>query len=93
VFSQKRLQALENKGRGCEKEREEISRGGKLLKTWNLPQRHREHRDGEGIDGECRRGDTPEVLYGCENKGVAGKGICKVMKTKEQWRLTPRRSG
>jgi hypothetical protein len=27
-------------------------------------------------------GDTPGVLYGCENTGVAGKGICKVMKTK-----------
>jgi hypothetical protein len=27
-------------------------------------------------------GDTPGVLYGCENKGVAGKGIRKVVKTK-----------
>ena len=24
----------------------------------------------------------PRVLYGCANKGVAGKGVCKSMKTK-----------
>jgi hypothetical protein len=29
-----------------------------------------------------QRGDTPGVLYGCENKGIAGKGICKNMKTR-----------
>jgi hypothetical protein len=27
---------------------------------------------------------TPGVLYGCENKGVAEKGICKVMKTNDK---------
>jgi hypothetical protein len=27
-------------------------------------------------------GDTPGVLYGCEYKGVAEIGICKVMKIK-----------
>ena len=31
-------------------------------------------------------GDTPGVLYGCENKGVAGKGIRKNMKTKGEWK-------
>jgi hypothetical protein len=41
VFLEKRLQAIEKKGRECEKERKERQRGGKLLKTWNLPQRHR----------------------------------------------------
>ncbi len=32
-------------------------------------------------------GTPPGVLYGCENKGVAGKGICKSMKTKgkQKW--------
>jgi hypothetical protein len=44
-------------------------------------------RNTEGTEAGARRplrggGDTPRVLYGCENKGVAGKGICKVMKTK-----------
>ena len=29
------------------------------------------------------RGDTPGVLYGCETKGVAGRGICKLKKTKD----------
>ena len=36
-------------------------------------------------------GDTPGVLYGCENKGVAGKAVHKNMKTKgsgKQWRVT-----
>jgi hypothetical protein len=36
VFSEKRLQALENKRRRVQKERQEISRGGKLLKWCNL---------------------------------------------------------
>jgi hypothetical protein len=67
VFFEKRLQAAENKGRECEKERKERSRGGKLLKTGNLPQRHREHRDGEGMDGECRRGDTPVATGSIRN--------------------------
>jgi hypothetical protein len=31
---------------------------------------------------ETPEGDTPGVLYGCENKGVARKGFCKVMKRK-----------
>ena len=67
VFFEKSLQAVENKGRECEKERKERQRGGKLLKTWNLPQRHREHRDGEGMGGECRRGDTPVATGSMRN--------------------------
>src|SRR5260221_1547471 len=59
VFSQKSLQAIENKGRECEKERKERQRGGKLLKTWDLPPRpslgreeHRVHCDGSTQDTE-----------------------------------------
>ena len=29
-----------------------------------------------------RKGNTPGVLYRCERKGLAKKGICKSMKTK-----------
>jgi len=36
VFSQKRLQPIENKGRGHEKERQESSRGGKRMKRRDL---------------------------------------------------------
>ena len=36
VFCGKRLQAIEKKGRECEKERQEISRGGKLLRGQGL---------------------------------------------------------
>ena len=67
VFCENSLQAVENKERECEKERKEISRGGKLLKTWNLPQMDGEHRDGEGMDGECRRLDTPVTTGSMRN--------------------------
>ena len=41
----------------------------------------------------ARRVTPPGVLYGCETKGVAGRGICIVMKTKGgkfggEWRVT-----
>jgi hypothetical protein len=29
-------------------------------------------------------GTPPRVLYGCENKGVAGEAVCKSMKTKDE---------
>src|SRR5216684_1481491 len=29
-------------------------------------------------------GDTPGVLYGCEKKGFARRGICKYLKTKDR---------
>jgi len=38
-FSQKRLQAAENKGNRCEKERQEKPRGSKLLKTCEIQER------------------------------------------------------
>jgi hypothetical protein len=31
-----------------------------------------------------QRADTPGVLYGCANKRVAEKGICKKLKTKDK---------
>jgi hypothetical protein len=44
VFWEKRPQAIENKGREFEKERKETQRGGKCVKTMDLPRRHGEHR-------------------------------------------------
>jgi hypothetical protein len=41
VFCKKRLQAIENKGRELEKEGQEISRGGKLLKDLGLDEERR----------------------------------------------------
>jgi hypothetical protein len=58
VFFEKSLQAVESKGRECEKERKEISRGGKLLKTWNLPQRHRSTETAKAWTGNAE-GVTP----------------------------------
>jgi hypothetical protein len=67
AFCEKSLQAIENKRWELQKDRQEISRGGKLLKRWDLPQRHREHRGGEGMDGKCRRGDTPVATGSMRN--------------------------
>jgi len=36
------------------------------------------------LDGDIRWVTPPGVLYGCENKRVGEKGICKSMKTKGQ---------
>src|SRR5258708_4792299 len=61
VFSQKSLQAIENKGMECEKERKERQRGGKLLRTWGLPPRpgrgRQEHR-GDGKDAQRAENGT-----------------------------------
>jgi hypothetical protein len=37
---------------------------------------------GEWRDSAQGTPHKPGVLYGCENKGIAGKGICKNMKTR-----------
>jgi len=54
VFSQKSLQAIENKGMECEKERKERQRGGKLLRTWGLPPRPGRGRQEHRGDGATR---------------------------------------
>jgi hypothetical protein len=61
---------------------QERKRGGKLMKIkgkWRVASD--EWRD------KAQKPPTPEVLYGCETKRVAGKGICNGMKTKgeEKW--------
>jgi len=78
VFCEKRLQTIENKGQRLEKECKETQRGGKLLKKMDLPQRHGDTELGEMGADPTHPGD----LERCENKGVAEKGIWKVMKTK-----------
>src|ERR1700730_6892061 len=80
-FWEKRLQALENKGNECGKEREERKRGGKLLRRLDLPQRHGDT-EGEGSWKNGWRVTPPGVLYGCERKGFAEIGICMNMKTR-----------
>jgi hypothetical protein len=37
----------------------------------------------EPVSAKEAKGDTPGVLYGCENKSVAERGICKLMTNKE----------
>ena len=78
VFWQKRLQALENKGSECRKERKKTT---KRLQGSENTGFATEDRDAELRIGSVHP-HTPGVLYGCERKGVAGKGICKSMKTK-----------
>jgi len=81
-FWQKSLQAVENKGNQREKESQERRRVRKPLTTWDLPQRHLDTGPGQSPDGTRRRGTPPGNADGCENKGVAEKGIRKNMKTK-----------
>jgi hypothetical protein len=81
VFCKKSPQAIENKGKRSGKERKEKQRVAKLLKIWDLPERHRNIEVAKPWT-ETLEGDTPGVLYGCENKRVAGIGICIVVKTK-----------
>jgi len=50
AFCKKRLQVVENKERECEKERKELQRGGKLLRTLGLP--------AQPGRGRQRHGDT-----------------------------------
>jgi hypothetical protein len=82
VFCKKSLQTAENKGRRLGKEDKERQRVRKLLKIkgkWRVASD--EWRD------TARAPHTGGNADGCEKKGVAGKGICKNMKTKEQWRV------
>jgi hypothetical protein len=65
VFLQKRLQAAENKGSECEKERQEKSRGGKLLRGWSLHERQRD------LPGE-RDAAARTRLLECERRDGAG---------------------
>src|SRR6267142_2876512 len=61
VFCEKRLQVLENKGKQCEKERQEISRGGNLLRIRYLRAaagRGTERIEKEAADMARRRGSS-----------------------------------
>ena len=83
VFCKKRLQAVENKGGECEKERQEKQRGGNILKT-----------NGLWSSGSLVKGDAAgrflqraKILGGnadgCENKGVAKIATQMLMKLRE----------
>ena len=52
---EKRLQAIENKGRECEKESQEKTRGGKHLETKDLQKAH----SSESRKLICRRDEPP----------------------------------
>ena len=60
VFCKKRLQVAENKREEAGKERQESSRGGKLLKILNLPQRRRARRVGRSKSGGEARNERKE---------------------------------
>jgi hypothetical protein len=79
----KRLQLVENKGKGCRKECEERQRGCNRLRAKELKKK----RNTGGTEVGALRpteGTLPGVLYGCETKGVARQGICKYVKTKDR---------
>ena len=51
------------------------------MKGMDLPRRHGGNREKQ-VGSQDFDPTPPRVLNGCEKKGVAGKGICKSMKTK-----------
>jgi hypothetical protein len=84
-FAKRVRKLLKPKDRSVEKSAKRGQRGGKLLRTWDLPQIH---------------GDTELKIEGAhptpqgnsdryQKKGVAGKAIRKSMKTKDRqnWRI------
>jgi hypothetical protein len=79
VFGKKSPQVAENKERELEKERQEIPRGGKLLRINVLPQMSVGTRIRNEV-GNPRPGGNADVYQ--TQEGV-GKAICKTMKTKE----------
>jgi hypothetical protein len=85
VFSEKRLQTIENKGSECakeSKEKKEAASCGKdglcLPHGKQATETPRRRTLGTGR----LEGDTPGVLHGCESKGVAARAVCKIVKTK-----------
>jgi hypothetical protein len=78
VFWQKRLQPVENKGNECRKERKETTK--RLQVSENMGFATEAHR-GTEVKIEVCTPTPPGVLCGCETKGVAEKGICKLLIT------------
>jgi hypothetical protein len=78
---EKRLQAIENKGNECRKERKERRKRRQEYENNGFATEAQSTRRQEFLIGSGE-GDTPGILHGCEKKGVAEKGICKSMKTK-----------
>ena len=76
VFCKKRRQAIENKGREREKERQEKTRGGKLLGTWELRRgRGSRHERGWENDGKARRERQEESIEKVGEGIVVGVGL------------------
>jgi hypothetical protein len=74
VFLEKRLQAVENKGREREKEGKEIPTGGKVLRRLDLPQRHRDT-EVEKLLEERRRVTPPGFCMDVQVKELREKGF------------------
>jgi len=84
VFSEKRLQTIENKGRECRKERKETGERQQMPESNGFATPA-----GSGTEAQSSEGDwrlVPPHPGGngdrCQDKGVAGKAIRKNMKSK-----------
>jgi hypothetical protein len=80
VFFEKSPQAIENKGQGLQKEGQETSRGGKLLKTWNLLPRPGRGRQGPRDTGVTARHEEGK---GLEYTPVTTGSMRNVLRTGE----------
>src|SRR5260370_34963890 len=79
VFSGKRLQTIENKGRECRKERKETGKRQQMPENneFATPTRSGRQRHGGTEFGERLKTCTPtrDNADGCQDKGAAGKAI------------------
>jgi hypothetical protein len=83
------LEVAENKEWKLEKESQERQRGCKLLKTLNESRGEKRNTEGTEVGGQRSQRGTPRGNSdGYQNKGLAGKAIRKVVKTKGQQKAT-----
>jgi hypothetical protein len=68
LFLEKSLQTTENKRAECEKESQESTRGGKLLRTQDLPHRHGEQRGRRDSEHRGPKGQYTPVATGSMRK-------------------------
>src|ERR1700726_3279893 len=77
--------------RGCKRLKTKGGRGKKRAKRKQEAASSWEQRSStKRRNTERTKGNTPGVLYGCENNGVAGKWICKFLILKGQRESPPR---
>jgi len=76
-FGAESVEAAEGLAKDLQADSSDVLQGKDLRRRLDLSQGHGD------TEPEMRGTHPPRDLDGCEKKGVAGKGVCKVMKRKE----------